>query len=139
MHYNIYLPIYYLFRFNKLNSSRAHSAAAFIEPNIGRPNLHVLVNSHVTRVLFNNQGGRPIATGVEFVRNNRTYTVSASREVILSAGSINSPQKLMLSGVGPRDHLSQLGIPLLADLPVGNNSIGYYLVRSNRLKCTTFV
>ncbi len=114
---------------SKTNWTRQTTASAFLEVNIARPNLHVLVNSHVTRVLFsgNNQqsmmGGAaaPTATGIEFVRNNQTYQVMANREVILSAGSINSPQILMTSGVGHRDHLSSLGISVVADLPVGDN------------------
>lgn len=105
---------------SRSNWTRQTTASAFLEVNIARPNLHVLVNSHVTRVLFGSS--TPLsATGIEFVRNNRTYTVSANREVILSAGSINSPQILMTSGVGPREHLRSLGISVLADLPVGNN------------------
>ena len=76
----------------------------------------------MTRVLFNNQGGMPVANGVEFMRNGRTYTVNAGREVILSAGSINSPQMLLLSGIGPRNQLAQFNIPLISDLSgVGEN------------------
>lgn len=114
---------------SKTNWTRQTTASAFLEVNIARPNLHVLVNSHVTRVIFNNngqsmgmnQGSQVAATGIEFVRNNRTYQVRASREVILSAGSINSPQILMTSGVGHRDHLQSLGISVVTDLPVGDN------------------
>ena len=102
------------------NWTRQSTGAAYIEVNIGRPNLHVLINSHVTRIIFNNQNGMPTATGVEFVRGNRTYTVGASREVIISAGPVDAPQLLMLSGVGPRQHLAQFNIPLIADLPVGS-------------------
>ena len=104
---------------SRTNWTRQTTAAAFVEVNIARPNLHVLLNAHVTRILF--QESSQIATGVEFIRDNKTYQVSATREVILSAGSINSPQILMLSGIGPNEHLSQLGIPILANLPVGNN------------------
>lgn len=113
---------------SRTNWTRQTTASAFLEVNIARPNLHVLVNSHVTRVLFSNSGqsmgmnqGTPTATGIEFVRNNRTYQVMANREVILSAGSINSPQILMTSGVGPQDHLRSLGISVVANLPVGEN------------------
>jgi len=75
------------------------------------------------------------ATGVQFFRNNRTWTISARREVILSAGAINSPQILMLSGIGRKDHLDLFGIKVLQDLPVGDNLqvstffiLPYYLV-----------
>ena len=59
------------------------------------------------------------AYGIEFVRNNQTYQVYANQEVILTAGVINTPQVLMLSGIGPRQHLTDLGIPVQVDLPVG--------------------
>ena len=112
------------------NWTRETTATVFIEPVLGtRTNLHLLLNAHVTRILFNNSpnSGSPMmttglrATGVEFSRPDGTLTtVRARKEVILSAGSLNSPQILMLSGVGPRDHLNSLGIPVLADLPVGS-------------------
>lgn len=59
--------------------------------------------------------------GVQFYRANRTWTISARREVILSAGAINSPQILMLSGIGRKDHLESFGIKVLKDLSVGDN------------------
>ncbi|KAI2807427.1 hypothetical protein BLOT_005362 [Blomia tropicalis] len=102
------------------NWTRQTTASAYVEANIGRPNLHVLVNSHVTRILFDNSGPKPKAIGVEFVRNqdmSQKFKVMASREVLLSAGSINTPQLMMLSGIGPRSHLEELGIPILLDLP----------------------
>ncbi len=113
------------------NWTRETTATVFIEPILGtRTNLHLLLNAHVTRILFNNSPnlGFPMmtndlrATGVEFSRPDGTLTttVRARKEVILSAGSLNSPQILMLSGIGPRDHLNSLEIPVLADLPVGS-------------------
>lgn len=73
----------------------------------------------VTKILINPQS--KIAYGVEFTRNRRKYRVLAKREVIVSAGAINSPHLLMLSGIGPRQHLEENGIPVLRDLPVGEN------------------
>lgn len=67
-------------------------------------------------------GDEVTTEGVEFVRHNRKQIVRARREVILSAGAINSPQILMLSGIGPREHLEQLGIPVLRDLKVSFSS-----------------
>lgn len=86
------------------NWTRQTTASAFIEVNIARPNLHVLLNSQVTRVLFDTStfgsSSQPRAVGVEYVRasDGRSFQIFANREVILSAGVINSPQLLMLSG-----------------------------------------
>jgi choline dehydrogenase len=96
-----------------------HSAAVgYVHPILGRPNLTLQTNALVTNVLF--QGTR--AVGVAYVHNGEKQQVTANKEVILSGGSINSPQLLMLSGIGPAHHLEALGIPLVADLPgVGQN------------------
>jgi len=63
------------------------------------------------------------ATGVLVKRNGQTFVVRARKEVILSAGAINSPQLLMLSGIGPRQHLEEMGIPVLKDLKVSFQTI----------------
>ncbi|GAB0093768.1 glucose dehydrogenase [Sergentomyia squamirostris] len=96
-----------------------HSAAtAFLKPIMyTRPNLKVLINTRVTKVLIDPEN--KIAYGVEYVRNKKTKQAYAVREVVLSAGTFNSPQILMLSGVGPEDHLKELQIPVLKNLPVG--------------------
>lgn len=96
---------------------RVSSAKAFLHFNKKRPNLHILIDTRATKVLIDNDAKS--ANGVEYVRNRRRQTVMARREVILSAGPIASPQLLMLSGVGPREHLTNLGIPVLQNLPVG--------------------
>lgn len=88
---------------------------AFLLPVIKRPNLHISVRSHVTKVLF--EGKR--AVGVEVIKDGRKTILKATKEVILSAGSVGSPQILMLSGIGPKQHLKDLKIPLVVDLPVG--------------------
>ncbi|XP_028134082.1 glucose dehydrogenase [FAD, quinone]-like [Diabrotica virgifera virgifera] len=99
--------------------SRCSTAKAFLRPVKLRKNIHIALNAHVTRVLINPTTMR--AFGVEFVRNGRKQIVTAKREIILSAGAINTPQILMLSGIGPKDELTKHGIPILRDLPVGEN------------------
>lgn len=99
------------------NGRRNSAARAFLRPAMRRPNLRVETNAHVVRVLFD--GRRAI--GVEFRRNGTLHTALA-REVILSGGAINSPQLLMLSGIGPAGHLREFGIaPVVHNPNVGRN------------------
>ncbi|HEX3500743.1 MAG TPA: choline dehydrogenase [Stellaceae bacterium] len=91
---------------------RWSAATAYLRPALGRPNLAVTVGSHVTRIIV--ERGR--ATGVEYRRRGRLETARARREVILSGGAINSPQLLMLSGIGPADEIGRHGIPVVLDL-----------------------
>lgn len=98
--------------------SRCSTSKAFLRPVRMRKNLDVIMHSQVTKVLFN-KGRR--AHGVEFVRDGKFHTVYARKEVILSAGAINSPQLLMLSGIGPLDQMIAHNISQVADLPVGHN------------------
>ena len=69
------------------NRTRQSTGAAYLEVNIARNNLHVLTNSLVTRILFDSSTGTPTAFGVQFVRQNKTYKVNATREVIISGGT----------------------------------------------------
>ncbi len=93
-------------------------AVAYLKPVMDRPNLTVWTRALTTRVLIEN--GR--AVGVELARGRERLEVRAEREVILSGGAINSPQVLLLSGVGPADELKPLGIDVVHDLPgVGKN------------------
>lgn len=97
---------------------RCSAARAYLHPARRRPNLEVITKSLVSRILI--EDGR--ATGVEITRNGKTEARHAAREVILSGGAINSPQLLMLSGIGPGDHLTANGIQVVHDLPgVGAN------------------
>jgi len=101
------------------DGERCSAAKAFITPNLGRPNLTVITGARATRVLIEN--GR--AVGVEY-RDAQTALrqVRAGREVLLSAGALQSPQLLMLSGIGPAEHLREHGITLVLDAPgVGQN------------------
>jgi len=99
--------------------TRCSTAKAFLRPAIRRKNLHVSINSHVTRVAIDPE--TKVAFGVEMIKDNTQRFIRANKEVLLSAGSISSAQLLMLSGIGPKNHLMEMGIPVLADLDVGKN------------------
>ncbi|XP_046386925.1 glucose dehydrogenase [FAD, quinone]-like isoform X2 [Ischnura elegans] len=101
------------------NGERCSSARAYLEPAKRRTNLDVKREATVTKILISPSTKR--AYGVEYIHKGRTYTVRAKKEVILSAGTINTPQLLMLSGIGPQEHLRQMGIPVLQNLRVGDN------------------
>ena len=98
---------------------RRHSAAAAYLLRVrGRTNLSIRTRAQATRIVFE----RKRASGVSYLADGREEEARARREVILCGGAVNSPQLLLLSGVGPADHLRRLGIPLVADLPgVGQN------------------
>jgi choline dehydrogenase len=104
--------------FNVHAGRRASTAARYLRPALSRPNLVTEVGALAHRVLL--EGRR--AVGVEYERHGRTVRARAEREVILAAGAFNSPQLLLLSGVGPASELESLGITPLHDLPgVGKN------------------
>ncbi len=98
---------------------RASTARAYLHPAMKtRQNLSVLTHAQATRIVF--EGKR--ATGVEYLRNGKIERVHADREIVLCGGPYNSPQLLMLSGVGPADHLRSVGIEVVQDLEgVGEN------------------
>jgi choline dehydrogenase len=97
---------------------RASTSWAYLHPVLGRKNLRVTLDAVATRILVDN--GR--AVGIEYSQGGRLQQVRASREVVLAGGTYNSPQLLMLSGIGPADDLRKLGIKPIADLPgVGRN------------------
>ncbi|XP_074030297.1 glucose dehydrogenase [FAD, quinone] [Leptinotarsa decemlineata] len=98
---------------------RDSSSRAYLHPVAKRPNLQMTKFSMVSKILID--PGTKTAFGVEFVKNNRTHRVLAKKEVIVSGGAINSPQLLMLSGIGPKKHLTSLGIPVISNLKVGYN------------------
>lgn len=105
------------FEVTQKSGVRWSAARAFLDPVRSRPNLTVVTNALVHRVTF--EGKR--ATGVEFSRNGVVEHAACSRETILSAGAIGSPQILQLSGIGPAALLQQHGIAVVQDLPVGEN------------------
>jgi len=100
------------------NGVRSSAARAFLKPVRGRANLRIETNALATRVLF--EGRR--AVGIEYRRGGAARHVHVRREVILAAGSIKTPQLLMLSGLGPAEHLAEHSIPVVLDRPgVGAN------------------
>lgn len=108
------------FQYHQRRGSRCSAAKAFLRPARLRKNLHVALFAHVTKVIFDETNKR--ALGVEFIRNGKKQSVYAKREVILSAGAISTPQLLMLSGIGPREHLEKFGIKVIHHSPgVGRN------------------
>jgi len=101
-----------------LNGRRLSTARAYLHPISERKTLQIHKKTLVSRILF--EGKRAI--GVEYQQRGKVMKHYAEKEVIISGGAINSPQLLMLSGVGPADHLRELDIPLICDLPgVGQN------------------
>ena len=105
---------------------RCDAASAFLEPVRRRPNLTVETGVHVTRIVVE----RGIARGVEWVRDGRRETAQADGEVLLSAGALQSPQVLQLSGIGPADLLRAHGIAVQVDAPeVGANLQDHYQAR----------
>jgi choline dehydrogenase len=101
------------FQLTQKRGRRWSAADAFLHPVEDRVNLTVQTGAHMRRVLI--EGGR--ASGVEYELDGTPVTARAEREVLLSAGAYNSPQLLMLSGVGPADHLREHGIEVLVDSP----------------------
>ncbi|TFK32044.1 aryl-alcohol oxidase-like protein [Crucibulum laeve] len=124
------------------NGARSHSANAYLEPVLTRPNLDLLIDTHVTKLIQTSaKGETPIKFGTVEVAASATAQlvhINAKKEVILSAGAFGTPQILLLSGIGPRAHLENKGISTAIDLPVGQNLTdqpllaSYYLINSNQ-------
>ena len=118
-----------LHQLTQKNGARCSAADGYLRPALLRPSLAVLTGAHVVRVLIENGE----ASGVEFLRDGVLQTARADAEVILAGGTVNSPQVLMLSGIGAAHELKRLGIRVVHDLPgVGQNlqdhpmvSVGY--------------
>ena len=107
-----------LYQVTQKDGARCSSAVAYLQPARSRPNLEVVTGALVRRILLAN--GR--ATGVAYAKDGVETQAQADREVLLSGGAINSPQLLMLSGIGPADHLAAHGISVSVNAPhVGQN------------------
>ncbi|KAJ5230320.1 hypothetical protein N7489_011028 [Penicillium chrysogenum] len=106
-----------------VKTGRRGYAAAYYSPDVAaRPNLRLLAETMVERIIFSQQEGDVIATGVQIKTQDGPHEIKAKKEVILCAGSLNSPQLLELSGIGRADLLQTHGIPVIVDNPaVGEN------------------
>lgn len=102
---------------NRANGKRMSTSRAYLHPAMDRSNLHVAVNAHVQKVVIKDKK----AVGVEVIKDGRKHVIGATREVILSSGTVGSPQILLLSGIGPQKQLDDLKIPVVANLSVGEN------------------
>ncbi|KAL8212499.1 UNVERIFIED_CONTAM: hypothetical protein K2H54_048573 [Gekko kuhli] len=111
---------------------RWSTASAYLRPALSRPNLSVEENTFVTKILF--KGSKAI--GIEYVKDGEKKRIFANKDVILSSGAINSPQLLMLSGVGNADDLKKLGIPVICHLSGVGQNLQDHLEVYVQQKCT---
>lgn len=111
-----------LYQLTQKNGERFSAAKAYLTPHLQRPNLVVRTGAQVLRIVLRDTEDGLRATGVEYMRNGVRHIVHARREVLLSAGALLSPQILMCSGIGPEEHLQEVGVQPLVNLPgVGRN------------------
>lgn len=115
------------------SAQRWSTASAYLRPSVARGNVTVLTGAQVARVKL--ERGR--AVGVDYRLNGLNTSVRAEREVILAGGAVNSPQLLLLSGIGPADHLTRMGIPIVANLPGVGKNLQDHLDASTLYHCTT--
>ncbi len=106
------------YQLTQLNARRSSTARAYLEPAESRPNLTVITNAQVQKLLFE----KTRAIGIAVRIGTRNTVIRADRELVLTSGAIGSPRLLLLSGVGPANHLRQVGVDVVHDLPgVGSN------------------
>ncbi|MEM8862528.1 MAG: GMC oxidoreductase, partial [Chloroflexota bacterium] len=107
-----------LYQVTQKRGARNSTAVAYLKPALSRSNLSAETHALVTKLIIENKQ----CTGVEYTQNGHTKTVTANKEVILCGGAINSPQLLLLSGIGPSEHLKNMGVDVQMSLPgVGQN------------------
>jgi choline dehydrogenase len=114
------------------NGRRCSAAAGYLLPALKRPNLTTLVNAHTARVIFENKK----AVGVEYVAKGKLQKAMAAREVILSGGAVNTPQLLLLSGIGDADFLRRWNLPVVSDLPGVGRNLQDHLDVTVQYECT---
>ena len=113
------------------NGKRCSTAVGYLRPAMQRANLNILTGALTEKILF--EGRR--AVGVTFRRDGTPCTARAAREVILCGGAVNSPQLLMLSGIGPQEHLAGFGIPVVRHLPGVGQSLQDHYSAAIKLRC----
>jgi choline dehydrogenase len=113
------------------NGKRCSTAVGYLRPAMQRANLNVVTGALTEKILF--EGRR--AVGVTFRRHGELCTAHAAREVILCGGAVNSPQLLMLSGIGPQEHLAGFGIPVVHHLPGVGQSLQDHYSAAIKLRC----
>ncbi|MDA9053154.1 GMC family oxidoreductase N-terminal domain-containing protein [Planktomarina temperata] len=119
------------FDVNQRSGWRWSSSKAFLRQARGRPNLTIWTEAQAQKLSWSTaDNGQPRCTGLSLSRAGQTVLVTANREVILSAGAINSPQILQLSGIGPADLLRSHGIEVIRDAPVGENLQDHLQIRA---------
>ena len=107
-----------LYQTTTLNGRRCSAAVGYLKPALNRPNLTLRTGVFVNRIII--EHGR--AKGIEIIEGGVAKRIDATSEVIITAGAIGSPKLLMLSGIGPAEHLKDVGVPVVHDLPgVGQN------------------
>ena len=118
---------------NPSNWTRSYSRSGYIDPLPPRDNLAILANAMATEIVWKDQnnGSDKVASGVKFAAyaGAESKTVNVNREVILAGGAIGSPQLLMLSGVGPKDTLTNVGIDVQIELPGVGQNLQDHIVR----------
>ncbi|HUO34907.1 MAG TPA: choline dehydrogenase [Candidatus Acidoferrum sp.] len=121
-----------VFQLTQKNGARHSAADAFLRPAMRRPNLTVTINSLVSQILIEKSRAR----GVRYIQSGVVREARTEREVILAGGTVNSPQLLLLSGIGPADELRKLGVQPVLNLPgVGKNLQDHPMVSTGYL-CT---
>lgn len=119
------------YHFTIRDGQRCSTARAYLKPVMGRPNLTVRTGCHTTQIIVAN--GR--ATGLRYLHRGKSRSVQSAREIVLAGGAINSPQLLMLSGIGPADHLRTVGAPVVHDLPGVGENLHDHLVARMQVRC----
>jgi choline dehydrogenase-like flavoprotein len=104
---------------NPSNTTRSYAAPAYLFPNAARENLIVLTSALVEKINWSSKktGGKVVASGVTFTSGGKVYKVAARKEVLISGGTVNSPQILELSGIGAKTVLDKAGVKQIVNLP----------------------